>query len=91
MIIKGKITAITALEQGINKNNEPWQKKTVVIEYETEPYIKQAAVEVWGEHCNHPALKLENNIIAHIDILAKLHVEKYYNTLRAWRILPSES
>jgi hypothetical protein len=90
MIIKGIITAIEAIESGTGKNGEAWQKRTFVIKYSDTPFVKEAAVEIWGDLVNSPFIILDSGVIAHIDIITKKHDGKYYNTIKVWRLLPRE-
>ncbi len=87
MIIKGTITAILETETGKGKNNEVWKKRIFVIKYEEDPYVKEAAVEIWGDLTEHPAIVLGNEVIAHIDIISKLYEGKYYTSIKVWRLL----
>ena len=86
MIIRGTIKRLTDI-QVIESPKGNAQKRTVVVEKIQEKRSKLIAFDVWGELCSYPILSVGKTITAEIDIESKEFNNKYYNTIRAWRII----
>jgi hypothetical protein len=85
MIIRGTVKRLTDI-QIVESPKGNVQKRTVVLEKVQEKRTKLIAFDVWGELCSYPLLSIGKMITAEIDIESKEFNNKFYNTIRAWRI-----
>lgn len=88
MDLTGKLSLIMPSVSGISKQGNQWEKQTFVIDT-IEEYPKQIAFEAWGDDCR-PLndLKLGNIIKVFYNVESKPYGDKWFTTLKSWKIQP---
>ena len=84
MEIKGTIIQVLPIKTGSGKNGD-WKSQDYIIETEGR-YPKKICFNVWGDNIDKFALSYYDKITAHIEIESREFNEKWFTTVRAWKI-----
>jgi hypothetical protein len=84
MELTGKITHLLETESGTSAKGD-WQKRTIVIQNDTDKYPKPQAIQLWGDLCN-LQLNKGDEITAHINIESREYNGRWFTDVRAWKI-----
>lgn len=85
-MIRGKITHVLALQQGVSKSGKQWMKQEFVLETEGQ-YPKKVAFTIFGEEKIKKAqLQQGHNVEIEVDAESREYNGKWYTDLNAWRV-----
>jgi hypothetical protein len=84
MELTGKITHLLEIESGTSAKGD-WQKRTIVIQNDSDKYPKPQAIQLWGDLCN-LELRKGDEITAHINIESREYNGRWFTDVRAWKI-----
>lgn len=86
MEITGKIISILDLREGVSQSGNEWKSQSYVIET-VEQYPKKCCFDIFGAdkiaECN---IQIGEVLTVHIDIDARQWNDRWFNSIRAWKI-----
>ena len=86
MEITGKIIAILDPKSGVSQSGNKWKSQSYVIET-IEQYPKKCCFDIFGadkiDECN---IQIGEVLTVHIDIDARQWNDRWFNSIRAWKI-----
>ena len=86
MEITGKIIAILDPKSGVSQSGNEWKSQSYVIET-IEQYPKKCCFDIFGAdkiaECN---IQIGEVLTVHIDIDARQWNDRWFNSIRAWKI-----
>ena len=86
MEITGKIIAILDPKSGVSQSGNEWKSQSYVIET-IEQYPKKCCFDIFGAdkiaECN---IQIGEVLTVHIDIDARQWKDRWFNSIRAWKI-----
>ena len=86
MEITGKIIAILDPKSGVSQSGNEWKSQSYVIET-VEQYPKKCCFDIFGAdkiaECN---IQIGEVLTVHIDIDARQWKDRWFNSIRAWKI-----
>ena len=86
MEITGKIIAILDPKSGVSQSGNEWKSQSYVIET-VEQYPKKCCFDIFGAdkiaECN---IQIGEVLTVHIDIDARQWNDRWFNSIRAWKI-----
>ena len=89
MEITGRILQILPLQEGTNKNGNPWRKQEFVIETESQ-YPKKVLIMLWGDKVGQIRLQEGSRITAHIVLESREYNGRWYTEVRAWKVVAAD-
>ena len=92
MEIQGKIIVVGELRSGISsRSNQEWKSQDYVIETHDQ-YPRRCSFNVWGEDkIKQFNIKAGDELLVSFDIDAHEHNGRWYNSIRAWRVVPASA
>ena len=84
MEIKGTVKQILPVQSGEGRNGT-WRKQEFILEIPGQ-YPKSICMHMWGDAIEASDLKLNEEIVASIDIESREYNGRWYTNIRAWRI-----
>lgn len=90
MDIQGKIIFIGELRQGTSaRTNQPWAVQSFVLETVNEQYPRKCVFEVFGsDKIQQFNIQMGQEYTVSFDIDAHEHQGRWYNSIRAWKVVP---
>lgn len=88
MELEGKVIAVLAPREGTSRAGNQWKAQEYVIET-MEQYPKKMCFEVFGTDriANfEPLLQIGNNVRVSFDIDARQWQDRWFNSIRAWKV-----
>ena len=92
MEIKGKVIEVLPLKEGTSMMGKPWQVQAFIIETQ-EQFPKKVCIEIFGQEKIDkflPVLRIGGAINASFDIESRQFNSKWFTSVRAWKIEPTE-
>ncbi len=89
MEITGRILQILPLQEGTNKNGNPWRKQEFILETESQ-YPKKVLIMLWGDKVDQFRLQEGTRITAHIDLESREYNGRWYTEVRAWKLAAAD-
>lgn len=88
MEMEGRIIAIRQKRTGTSKDGTPWATQEYVLEDNSNSkYIRKMCFEVFGdERINQFKIQKGEHLKVHFDIDAREWNDRWFNSIRAWRI-----
>lgn len=87
--VKGKIYAVTPLEQGEGKKGI-WKKQQIVVEVVNGKYAKKIAVEIWNDLTDLP-YEIGKDITFDVDLESREYNGKWYSSIKGWKVVSNDS
>ncbi len=89
MEFTGKIIYVSPIQRGVSQNTDKaWAKISFVVEQQNVQFPKKALFDVFGEdRINQMPIVAGNEVTVSFDVDANEHNARWYNTLRAWRVV----
>lgn len=84
MEIKGTIIQVLPIKTCSGKNGD-WKSQDYIIKTEGR-YPKKICLNLWGDNIDKFALSYYDKVTAHIEIESREFNEKWFTTVRAWKI-----
>lgn len=86
MEITGKIIAVLEEKSGIAKSGNAWRTQEYVLEIPGN-YPKRVCFEVFGANIDTFAIINGEDLTASIDIDARQWQDRWFNSIRAWKVV----
>ena len=92
MDITGKIIAALEPRSGVSKTSgNPWKLQAYVIETQAQ-FPRKCVFEVFGEdRIKQFNIQVGQELTVSFDIDARENNGRWYNTIRAWRVMPAQT
>lgn len=89
MEFTGKIIYVSPIKRGVSEHTDKaWAKISFVVEQQNVQFPKKALFEVFGEdRINQMPIVAGNEVTVSFDIDASQYNARWYNNLRAWRVV----
>lgn len=92
MEFTGKIIYVSPIKRGVSEHTDKaWAKISFVVEQQNVQFPEKALFEVFGEdRINQMPIVAGNEVTVSFDIDASQYNARWYNTLRAWRVVAAQ-
>ena len=84
MELTGKIIKTLEPKSGQGQKGE-WKLQEYILETQDD-YPKKICISVWGDKIDQFGIKEEENITAHFSLESREFNERWYTTVRVWRV-----
>jgi hypothetical protein len=84
MEIKGQCIAVLPMQTGTGKNGKEWKSQDFVIETSGQ-YPKKVCINLFGDKIT-LIPNIGQQVTAHIEIESREYNERWFTTVRAWKI-----
>lgn len=84
-ILSCKVKKIGETQSGVSKSGKEWKKRDFLVEETGSQYNKEVFFYVMGTLCD-TQIKVEDDIIAHLEVSSREYNGKYYNEVKCFNI-----
>ena len=85
MELQGIIINIMPEQSGTSQAGKAWKSQDYILQTDGK-YPKQIAINVFGDNIEKFAIRINERITAHIEIESREFKEKWFTTVRAWKV-----
>ena len=90
MEITGKVVAVLELQSGTSKKGSEWKKRDFVIETLDEKFPKKVCFTLFGDRAD-ACPSIDSVVNVAFDIDAHEYNGKWFNSVNAWKVEPSQA
>ena len=90
MEVTGKIIVALPEMSGTSKTGNAWKKREYVLETQDQ-FPKKVHFDFFGERADQYPLSVVDTIKLSFDIESREYNGRWYNDIRAWRVVPAQS